>query len=87
MLHYKGGMSVTNILVQGTRNTLMLREKGHMQKGDTRKKPPWVKVSSRRGKGLQGLCIRHALYGSIESHMQLTLGQRRRSAGAINKTQ
>jgi len=43
MRHYKGGTSVTNILVPGARNTLMLRARGHMQKGDTRKKPPWAK--------------------------------------------
>ena len=38
MLHYKGGLSVTNILVSSARNTLMLRERGHMQEKDTREK-------------------------------------------------
>jgi hypothetical protein len=87
ILHYKGGTSVTNILVPGARNILMLRARGHMHKGDTWKKPSWVKVSSCRGKGLQGLCIRHASYGSIESNMEPALGKRCRNASAINKTQ
>jgi hypothetical protein len=44
------------------------------------------KVSRRRGKVLQGLRIRHASDGSIESNMEPTLGQRRRYENAINKT-
>jgi hypothetical protein len=43
-------------------------------------------VSRCRGKVLQGLCIRHALDGSVESNMESALGQRRRYANAINKT-
>jgi hypothetical protein len=38
MLCYKGGSSVTDILVPSTRNTLMLRARGHMQKKDTQEK-------------------------------------------------
>jgi hypothetical protein len=38
MLRYKGGSSVTDILVPSARNTWMLREKGHMQEKDTREK-------------------------------------------------
>jgi hypothetical protein len=43
-------------------------------------------VSRRRGKVLQGLCIRHASDGSVESNMELALGQRCRYVNAINKT-
>ena len=35
---------------------------------------------------LQGLRIRHALDGSVESNMELALGQRRRYENPINKT-
>jgi hypothetical protein len=38
MLHYKGGMSVTYMLVPSERNTFMLRARGHMQEKDTREK-------------------------------------------------
>ena len=87
MLRYKGGSSVANILVPSTRNTWMLRAKGHMQERTLGKNPPWVKVSRRRGKVLQGLRIKHVLDGSVESNMEPTLGQRRRNENAINNTQ
>jgi hypothetical protein len=35
MLHYKGGMSATSILVPSARNILMLRERRHVQGKDT----------------------------------------------------
>ena len=38
MLRYKGGSSVTYILVPSERNIGMLRAKGHMQEKDTREK-------------------------------------------------
>jgi hypothetical protein len=38
MLCYKGGSSVTYILVPSAWNTWMLKEKGHMQENDTREK-------------------------------------------------
>jgi hypothetical protein len=38
MLCYKGGSSVTDILVPSVRNTLMLRERGHMQEKETQEK-------------------------------------------------
>jgi hypothetical protein len=44
MLRYKGGSSVTDILVPSARNTLMLRERGHMQEKDT-----WEKSSMGQG--------------------------------------
>jgi hypothetical protein len=87
MLRYKGGMSVTDILVPSERNILILRARGHMLEKDTRKNPPWVKVSRCRGKVLQGLCIRHASDGLVESNMEPTLDQRRRNENVINKTQ
>ena len=43
-------------------------------------------MSRCRGKVLQGLCIRHASYGSVESNMDQALGQRRRYENAIIKT-
>jgi hypothetical protein len=39
MLRYKGGISVTNILVPSARNILMFRERRHMQENDTRENP------------------------------------------------
>jgi hypothetical protein len=38
ILRYKGGMSVADILVPSARNTLILRERGHMQEKDTQEK-------------------------------------------------
>jgi hypothetical protein len=43
-------------------------------------------VSRCRDKVLQGLRIRHALDGSVESNMEPTLGQRRGYANEIYKT-
>ena len=43
-------------------------------------------MSNHRGKVLQGLCIRNASDGSVESNVEPTLGQRCRYANAINKT-
>jgi hypothetical protein len=44
------------------------------------------KVLRHRGKVLQGLRIRHALDGLVESNMEPELGQRHGYANAINKT-
>jgi hypothetical protein len=55
-------------------------------KGNSGKILHGPKVSRRRGKVLQGLRIRHALDGSVESNMESALGQRRRYANEINKT-
>jgi hypothetical protein len=51
------------------------------------KNPPWVKVSRRGGKVLQGLRIRHASDGSVERNIESTLGKRHMNLNAINKTQ
>jgi hypothetical protein len=55
-------------------------------KGHSEKILHGTKVSRRRGKVLQGLCIRHASGVLVERNMEPTLGQRRRYANAINKT-
>ena len=44
------------------------------------------KVSGCRGKALQGFRIRHASDGSVDSNMELALGQRHGYANVINKT-
>jgi hypothetical protein len=43
-------------------------------------------VSRRRGKVLQGLRIRHASDGLVQSNMEPALGQKHRYANMINKT-
>jgi hypothetical protein len=62
MLCYKGGMSVA-----GKKTSSKRKEHANAQsketcarKGHSWKIPPWVKVSSCRGKVIQGLPIRHA---------------------------
>ena len=63
------------------------KDKTDVQSKDTREKfflGP--KVSRCRGKVLQGLRIRHASDGSVESNMEPTLGQRRGYENVINKT-
>jgi hypothetical protein len=59
----------------------------YAEKGHSRKDPPWVKVSRRRGKVLQGLRIRHASDGLVERNMEPALGQRHKNENVINKTQ
>ena len=46
MLCYKGGLSVTYILVPSARNTLILRARGHIQEKETQEK-------SSMGKGVK----------------------------------
>ena len=58
----------------------------YARKGHSGKILQGPKVSRRRGKVLQGLCIRNALDGSVESNLDLALGQRRGYANVINKT-
>jgi hypothetical protein len=56
-----------------------------VQRKDTRKTSLLgPKVSRHRGKVLQGLRIRHASDGSVESNMEPALGQKCRYANAIN---
>ena len=56
------------------------------RKGHSGKILQGPKVSRRRGKMLQGLCIRQPSDGSVESNMDLALGQRRGYENVINKT-
>jgi hypothetical protein len=56
------------------------------EKGTLRNNPPWAKVSRCRDKVLQGLHKRHASDGSVESNMEMAIGQRHRYANVINKT-
>jgi hypothetical protein len=43
ILRYKGGSSVTNILVPSAQNTGMLRAKGMQEKDTQKKNLPWAK--------------------------------------------
>jgi hypothetical protein len=80
MLRYKGGMSVENIQVQcpGTRLMFKVRTLG--------KNPPGAKGFKTQSQSATGLVYRHALYGSVESNMEPTLGQICRYAISMNKT-
>jgi hypothetical protein len=62
MLRYKGGMSVTrnHTSSRHKENTNSQRKETCAGKGHSGKIPPWVKVSGRKGKVLQGLHMRHA---------------------------
>jgi tRNA G26 N,N-dimethylase Trm1 len=62
MLRYKGGTSVTSKHTSSKRkeHTNAQSKETCAGKGHSGKIPPWVKVSGRRGKVLQGLRIRHA---------------------------
>jgi hypothetical protein len=65
----------------------MRKDKTNVQSKDTRKKSLLgPKVSRRRGEVLQGLRIRHASDGSVESNMEPALDQRHKYTNAINKT-
>jgi hypothetical protein len=66
---------------------LRCKDKTDIQSKDTWEKSLLgPKVSRRRGKVLQGLPIRNASDGSVESNMELALDQRRRYANMVNKT-
>jgi hypothetical protein len=67
--------------------SLRHKDKTDVQSKDTREKSLLgPKVSRRRGKVLQGLHIKHASDGSIESNMEMELDQRCKYANAVNKT-
>jgi hypothetical protein len=63
ILRYKGGMSVTSKHTSSRckEHTNAQSKETCAGNGHSGKSSPWVKVSGRRGKVLQGLCIRHAL--------------------------
>jgi hypothetical protein len=62
MLCYKGGTIVANKHTSSRckEHTNAQSKETCAGKGNSRKIPPWVKVSSHKGKVLQGLHIRHA---------------------------
>jgi hypothetical protein len=62
MLRYKGGTSVARKHTSSRckEHTNAQSKETCAGKGHSGKIPPWVKVSGRRGKVLQGLHIRHA---------------------------
>jgi hypothetical protein len=67
--------------------SLRCKDKTDVQSKDTREKSLLgPKVSRCRGKVLQGLHIRHASDGPVESNMELALDQRHRYANAVKKT-
>jgi hypothetical protein len=80
MLRCKGGMSVANIQVQGARKRMIFKERKIRKKSLL-----GPKVSRCRDKVLQGLRIRHASDGSVESNMESTLDQRHRYENVVNK--
>jgi hypothetical protein len=70
MLRYKGGSSVANILVPSARTQGCSGKRDICKKRTLGKILQGPKVSRRRGKVLQGLRIRHASDGSVESNME-----------------
>jgi hypothetical protein len=86
MLRYKGGTSVSSILVPSERNTLMLKARRHVQGKDTRENSSMgqgVKTQRKSVTRLAQACFK----GSVERNMEPTLGQIWRDGNAINKTQ
>ena len=87
MLRYKGGIECRKHTSSKCMEHRDAQGKGtYAEKGHSGKILQRPKVSRRRGKVLQGLCIRHASDGSFESNMEPALGQRRRYERTINKT-
>jgi hypothetical protein len=87
MLRCKGGTSVANTLVPSARNTLMLRERRHVQGKDTRKNSSMGQGVKTQRQSATRLVYKACFKGSVESNMELKLGQRCKNANAINKTQ
>ena len=76
-----------SILVPNARNTIMLISRRHVQEEDT-----WENSSMGQGVKTQRQSATRIAYkacfrGSIERKMELTLGQIRRDANVISKTQ
>jgi hypothetical protein len=87
MLRYKGGTSVTSILVPTARNTLMLKTRRHVQEKDTRENSSMGQCVKTQRQSAARLTYKKCFEGSVASNMEPTLGQRCRDANAINKTQ
>jgi hypothetical protein len=86
MLRYKGGTSVTSILFPSARNTLMIRSRRHVQGKDTRENSSMGQGVKTQRQSVTRLAYKACFKGSIESNMELELGQRCRDANVINKT-
>jgi hypothetical protein len=76
MLHYKGGTSVTSILVPSPRNIVVLIARRHVQENDT-----WEKSSMGQGVKTQRqsatrLAYKACFKGSVERSMEPELGQK-----------
>jgi hypothetical protein len=78
MLRYKGGTSVTNILVPSARNTLILRERRHVKEKDTRENSSMDQGVKMQRQSATRLVYKACFKGSDESNMELTLGQNAR---------
>jgi hypothetical protein len=87
MIRYKGGMSVTNILVPSARNTLILRARKHVQEKDTQENSSMGQGVKMQRQSATRLAHKACFKGSVESHMEPALGQRCRNVNVINKTQ
>jgi hypothetical protein len=87
MLCYKGGTSVTSILVPSARNTLMLRARRHVQGKDTQENSSMGQGVKTQRQSATRLVYKACFKGSVERNMEPTLGQRCRDANVINRTQ
>jgi hypothetical protein len=87
ILCYKGGTSVTRKHTSSKckEHTNYQSKETCAGKGNSGKIPPWVKVSSRRGKSATRVAYKACFKGSVESNMELALGQRRKYENLINK--
>jgi hypothetical protein len=86
MLRYKGGTSVTSILVPSARNTLMLIARRHVQEKDTRENSSMGQGVRSQRQSATRLAYKACFKGSVERNMELTLGQRCRDANVISRT-
>jgi hypothetical protein len=86
MLHYKGGTSVTSILVPSARNKLILITRRHVQEKDIRGKFLHGSKCEVAEASATRLAYKAWFKGSFESNMEPELGQRRRNANAISRT-
>jgi hypothetical protein len=87
MLRYKGETCVTNILVPGVRNTLMLRERKHVQENDTQENSFTDQGVNTQRQSATRLAYKACFKGSVGSHMELELGIKRKNENVIKMTQ
>jgi hypothetical protein len=87
MLCYKGGTSVTNILVPSARNILILEARRHVQGKDTQENSSTGQGVKTQRKSDTRIAYKACFKGSVERNMEPALGQRRRDENEINMTQ